>query len=110
MNDIPCTYRISVKAIVKDAEARILLLRKKDGSWELPGGGTSDRTAGTSTCGGGVGGLGGLSGTNVWGDDRTSGDPGVKGSGPSGGSGGLGGANGCWGGDPGLRVGGGCRV
>lgn len=39
MNDIPCTYRISVKAIIKDAEARILLLRKKDGSWELPGGG-----------------------------------------------------------------------
>ena len=39
MNDIPCTYRISVKAIIKDGQDRILLLREKDGSWELPGGG-----------------------------------------------------------------------
>jgi 8-oxo-dGTP diphosphatase len=39
MNDIPCTYRISVKAIIKDDQDRILLLREKDGSWELPGGG-----------------------------------------------------------------------
>ncbi len=39
MNDIPCTYRISVKAIIKDDESRILLLREKDGSWELSGGG-----------------------------------------------------------------------
>ncbi len=39
MNDIPCTYRISVKAIIKNDEDHILLLREKDGSWELPGGG-----------------------------------------------------------------------
>lgn len=39
MNDIPCTYRISVKAAIKDEPGRILLLREKDGSWELPGGG-----------------------------------------------------------------------
>jgi 8-oxo-dGTP diphosphatase len=39
MNDIPCTYRISVKAVIKDAAGNILLLREKDGSWELPGGG-----------------------------------------------------------------------
>jgi 8-oxo-dGTP diphosphatase len=39
MHDIPCTYRISVKAAIKDETGRILLLREKDGSWELPGGG-----------------------------------------------------------------------
>lgn len=39
MNDIPCTYRISVKAAIKDDDGRILLLREKSGSWELPGGG-----------------------------------------------------------------------
>jgi len=39
MHDIPCTYRISVKAIIKDASGRVLLLQEKDGSWELPGGG-----------------------------------------------------------------------
>lgn len=38
MQDTPCTYRISVKAIIKDGD-RILLIREKDGSWELPGGG-----------------------------------------------------------------------
>jgi len=39
MDDIPCTYRISVKAVIKDVNGRILLLRERDGSWELPGGG-----------------------------------------------------------------------
>jgi 8-oxo-dGTP pyrophosphatase MutT (NUDIX family) len=39
MDTTPCTYRVSVKAIVKDNEGRILLLREKDGSWEFPGGG-----------------------------------------------------------------------
>lgn len=39
MEDTPCTYRISVKAAIKDSDGRILLLREKDGSWELPGGG-----------------------------------------------------------------------
>lgn len=39
MNDIPCTYRLSVKAIIKDDDGRILLIREKDGSWEFPGGG-----------------------------------------------------------------------
>jgi 8-oxo-dGTP diphosphatase len=39
MNDMPCTYRISVKGIIKNSEGRILLLREKDGSWDLPGGG-----------------------------------------------------------------------
>ncbi len=39
MNDVPCTYRISVKAAIIDDDGRILLLREKDGSWELPGGG-----------------------------------------------------------------------
>ena len=39
MQDTPCTYRISVKAIVKDDTGRVLLGREKDGSWELPGGG-----------------------------------------------------------------------
>lgn len=39
MENTPCTYRISVKAAIKDDNGRILLLREKDGSWELPGGG-----------------------------------------------------------------------
>lgn len=39
MQDTPCTYRISVKAIIKDEEGRVLLGREKDGFWELPGGG-----------------------------------------------------------------------
>lgn len=39
MQDTPCTYRISVKAIIKDKEGRILLGREKDAPWELPGGG-----------------------------------------------------------------------
>ncbi len=39
MDNVPCTYRISVKAAIKDDDGRVLLLREKDGSWELPGGG-----------------------------------------------------------------------
>lgn len=39
MDNIPCTYRISVKASIKDDDGRMLLLKEKDGSWELPGGG-----------------------------------------------------------------------
>ncbi len=39
MDSIPCTYRISVKASIKDDTGRVLLVRAKDGSWELPGGG-----------------------------------------------------------------------
>lgn len=39
MDDVPCTYRVSVKAIIKDDQGRTLLLREADGSWDLPGGG-----------------------------------------------------------------------
>lgn len=39
MDSIPCTYRISVKASIKDSAGRVLLVRENDGSWELPGGG-----------------------------------------------------------------------
>lgn len=39
MDSIPCTYRISVKAVIKNASGQVLLVREKDGSWELPGGG-----------------------------------------------------------------------
>ncbi len=39
MDNVPCTYRISVKAIVKDETGRILLARERSGEWELPGGG-----------------------------------------------------------------------
>lgn len=39
MDDIPCTYRISVKALIKDDEDRLLLICERDGRWELPGGG-----------------------------------------------------------------------
>ncbi len=39
MQGVPCTYRISVKAVIKDDAGRVLLGREKDGSWELPGGG-----------------------------------------------------------------------
>lgn len=39
MQDAPCTYRISIKAVIKDEAGRVLLGREEDGSWELPGGG-----------------------------------------------------------------------
>ncbi len=39
MEDIPCTYRVSVKAIIKDVDGRVLLLQEADGQWDLPGGG-----------------------------------------------------------------------
>jgi ADP-ribose pyrophosphatase YjhB (NUDIX family) len=39
MQDVPCTYRISVKAVIKDDVGRVLLGQEKDGAWELPGGG-----------------------------------------------------------------------
>ncbi|HSX15728.1 MAG TPA: NUDIX hydrolase [Candidatus Saccharimonadales bacterium] len=39
MDNVPCTYRISVKAVVKDEQGRILLARERSGDWELPGGG-----------------------------------------------------------------------
>lgn len=39
MQDMPCTYRVSVKALIKDDEDRLLLIRETDGRWELPGGG-----------------------------------------------------------------------
>lgn len=39
MDNTPCTYRVSVKAIITDDAGRILLLKERDGSWELPGGG-----------------------------------------------------------------------
>lgn len=39
MDNTPCTYRISVKALIRDDQDRILLLQEADGSWELPGGG-----------------------------------------------------------------------
>ncbi len=37
-NDVPCTYRISIKAVIKDEQGRVLLLQERGGSWELPGG------------------------------------------------------------------------
>jgi 8-oxo-dGTP diphosphatase len=39
MDNTPCTYRISAKAVIKDDDDRILLLRDSRGNWEFPGGG-----------------------------------------------------------------------
>lgn len=39
MDDTPCTYRLSVKAIIKDERGNFLLLREKNNDWEFPGGG-----------------------------------------------------------------------
>ena len=39
MDNVPCTYRISVKAVIKDDQGRVLLARERSGDWELPGGG-----------------------------------------------------------------------
>jgi len=37
---IPSTfYRVSVKALVFDAQQRLLVIQNRDGTWELPGGG-----------------------------------------------------------------------
>jgi 8-oxo-dGTP pyrophosphatase MutT (NUDIX family) len=37
------SYRVSIKAIIKDSAERILLVREKSGLWELPGGGLKHR-------------------------------------------------------------------
>lgn len=34
-----CCYRISVKAVIKDKDGKILLIKEKNNNWELPGGG-----------------------------------------------------------------------
>ncbi|HEY5668259.1 MAG TPA: NUDIX hydrolase [Candidatus Saccharimonadales bacterium] len=39
MQDTPCTYRVSTKAIIKDEAGKILLLQESNGQWDLPGGG-----------------------------------------------------------------------
>ncbi len=39
MEDRPCTYRVSTKAVIKNGDGKILLMRERDGQWELPGGG-----------------------------------------------------------------------
>jgi ADP-ribose pyrophosphatase YjhB (NUDIX family) len=39
MDSAPCTYRISIKAIITDNDGNVLLLKDKNGEWELPGGG-----------------------------------------------------------------------
>lgn len=39
MDIFPCTYRISIKAAIRDLSGRVLLVRQADGYWELPGGG-----------------------------------------------------------------------
>lgn len=39
MQDTPCTYRVSTKAIIKDGNDNTLLLQEADGQWDLPGGG-----------------------------------------------------------------------
>lgn len=36
---LECVYRISVKALITDAQGRFLLCQEADGMWELPGGG-----------------------------------------------------------------------
>ncbi|HEV7454584.1 MAG TPA: hypothetical protein VGO07_04980 [Candidatus Saccharimonadales bacterium] len=41
MDNVPCTYRISLKAAIKDKDGRVLLLKEKSDDWELPGGGWS---------------------------------------------------------------------
>lgn len=38
-NPMQCVYRISVKALITDAEGRFLLCKEENGLWELPGGG-----------------------------------------------------------------------
>lgn len=37
--DDPTFYRLTVKAVIKDAQGRVLLVREPSGSWGLPGGG-----------------------------------------------------------------------
>lgn len=39
MQDAPCTYRLSVKAIIKNVNEEILLIFEVGEGWELPGGG-----------------------------------------------------------------------
>lgn len=37
--DIPCVYRVSVKALIEDEEGRILLVKDETPNWQFPGGG-----------------------------------------------------------------------
>jgi ADP-ribose pyrophosphatase YjhB (NUDIX family) len=35
-----CCYRVSVKALIRDSEGRVLVVKEDDDYWDLPGGGT----------------------------------------------------------------------
>lgn len=39
MENVRCTYRVSTKAIIKNENGEIMLLRESTGLWDLPGGG-----------------------------------------------------------------------
>lgn len=44
--DVPkCYYRTSVKALITDEEGRILLVKERNGGWDMPGGGLDWREA-----------------------------------------------------------------
>ena len=39
MKDIPCAYRVTVKGLVHDEAGRLLFVRERGDTWDLPGGG-----------------------------------------------------------------------
>ncbi len=38
-HQLPCNYRISIKALIRNAEGQILLIKEASESWGVPGGG-----------------------------------------------------------------------
>lgn len=39
LKDIPAAYRVTVKGLVRDEAGRLLFVRERGGTWDLPGGG-----------------------------------------------------------------------
>ena len=39
MKDIPCAYRVTVKGLIRDETGRLLFVRERGDTWDLPGGG-----------------------------------------------------------------------
>lgn len=39
MKDIPCAYRVVVKGLARDESGRLLFVRERSDTWDLPGGG-----------------------------------------------------------------------
>ena len=39
LKDIPAAYRVTVKGLARDGQGRLLFVRERGDTWDLPGGG-----------------------------------------------------------------------